>query len=48
MLTKIQDWLLVAELLALKAAAVVSNSLEEQIVHKIERRGICQEIHNKT
>ena len=37
MLTKIQEWILIAEFLALKAAAGVSNSLEEQIVPKIGR-----------
>ena len=37
MLTKIQEWILIAEFLALKAAAGVSNSSEEQIVSKIGR-----------
>ena len=37
MLTKIREWILLAEFLALKAAAGVSNSLEEQIVPKIGR-----------
>ena len=37
MLTKIQEWILIAEFLALKAAAGVSNNLEEQIVPKIGR-----------
>ena len=37
MLTKIREWILIAEFLALKAAAGVSNSSEEQIVSKIGR-----------
>ena len=37
MLTKIQEWILIAELLALKAAAVVPKNLEEQIVPKMGR-----------
>ena len=37
MLTKIQEWMLLAVLLALKAAADVPNNLEEQVVPKIGR-----------
>ena len=37
MLTKIQEWILIAECLDLKATAGDSNSLEEQIVPKIGR-----------